>query len=220
MDQTKCRLHQENDAANHLETQPLAILSKPRLKISAGNLPFGIHYCWIIVGILASVQILAGSISLAAGILVPPLTDSQGGFGWSIGMVSLGLAAYYLFGAIFAPIAGWLGDRYGAKRMMQAGGALYAISMILLGFIQEFWQFFLVFGVMLSMTQSISMVPLMASVGGWFKRRLGLGTGTLWAAGGVGAAILAPLMAFLLENVGWQAHFGALGLQAGLSCCP
>ena len=152
----------------------MAILAKPSLKISAGKLPFGVHYCWIIVGILASVQILAGSISLAAGILVPPLTDSQGGFGWSIGTVSLGIATYYLFGAIFAPISGWLGDRYGAQRMMQAGGVLYGISMILLGFIQELWQFFLVFGVLLSMTQSISMVPLMASVSGWFRRRLGL----------------------------------------------
>ena len=135
---------------NQAETRPLAILTKPRLTISGGHLPFGIHYCWIIVGILASVQILAGSISLAAGILVPPLTNSETGFGWSIGTVSLGLATYYLFGAIFAPIAGWLGDRYGSRRMMVAGGVLYLISMILLGFIQELWQFFLVFGVLLS----------------------------------------------------------------------
>ena len=193
----------------------MAILSKSRWKISAGNLPFGAHYCWVIVGILASVQILATSISMAAGILVPPLTDSETGFGWSIGMVSLGLAAYYLFGAIFAPIAGWLGDRYGARRLMVAGGALYAISMILLGFVQELWQFFLVFGVMLSMTQAISMVPLMASIGGWFNRRLGLGTGILWAAGGVGTAILAPLTGFLLENVGWQATFWGIGVAGG-----
>ena len=193
----------------------MAILTKPRLTIRGGNLPFGVHYCWIIVGILASVQILAGSISLAAGILVPPLTNSETGFGWSIGTVSLGLAAYYLFGAIFAPIAGWLGDRYGARKLMVAGGALYAISMILLGFIQELWQFFLVFGVMLSMTQAISMVPLMASIGGWFTRRLGLGTGILWAAGGVGSAILAPLMAFLIENVGWQATFWSIGGAGG-----
>jgi len=193
----------------------LAILAKPRLTISRGNLPFGVHYCWIIVGILASVQILAGSISLAAGILVPPLTDGQGGFGWGIGTVSLGIATYYLFGAIFAPISGWLGDRYGARRMMQAGGALYAISMILLGFIQELWQFFLVFGVLLSMTQSISMVPLMASISGWFRRSLGLGTGILWAAGGVGSAIMAPLMGYLIENVGWQATFWSIGAFGG-----
>ncbi len=193
----------------------MALSAKPRFKLSARHLPGGFHYCWIIVGILASVQILAGSISLAAGILVPSLTDSQDGFGWDIWAVTLGLGAYYLFGAIFAPAAGWLGDRYGAQRMMMAGGVLYGASMILLGFIQEFWQFFLVYGVMLSMTQAISMVPLMASISGWFRTRLGLGTGILWAAGGLGSAIFAPLMGFLLENVGWPATFWSIGAAGG-----
>ncbi len=89
----------------------MALSAKPRFKLSARHLPGGFHYCWIIVGILASVQILAGSISLAAGILVPSLTDSQDGFGWDIWAVTLGLGAYYLFGAIFAPAAGWLETR-------------------------------------------------------------------------------------------------------------
>ena len=108
-----------------------------------------------------------------------------------------------------------LGNRYGAQRMMMAGGVLYGASMILLGFIQEFWQFFLVYGVMLSMTQAISMVPLMASISGWFRTRLGLGTGILWAAGGLGSAIFAPLMGFLLENVGWPATFWSIGAAGG-----
>ena len=193
----------------------MAIPATPRFRISAANLPFGVHYCWIVVGILACVQILAGSVGLAAGILVPPLTDGQGDFGWSIGTVGLVLASYYLFGAVFSPIAGWLGDRYGARKMLLAGGALFGISMALLGFIQELWQFFLVFGVMLSMTQAISMVPLMASIGGWFKRRLGLGTGILWAAGGLGSAMLAPLMGFLIESVGWQTTFWSIGAAGG-----
>ena len=98
---------------------------------------------------------------------------------------------------------------------MFAGAVLYGSSMILMGFVQELWQFFIVFGVMLSITQSISMVPLMASVSGWFRRRLGLGTGLLWAAGGVGTAIIAPLTGYLLENYGWQVTFWSLGIGWG-----
>ena len=185
------------------------------LNLSASRLPWGMHYSWVIVAILAIVQILATSISMAAGILVPPLTDADGQFGWSVGTIVMGLATYYLVGAMTAPIAGWLGDRYGARRMMFAGAVLYGSSMILMGFVQELWQFFIVFGVMLSITQSISMVPLMASVSGWFRRRLGLGTGLLWAAGGVGTAIIAPLTGYLLENYGWQVTFWSLGIGGG-----
>ena len=185
------------------------------LNLSASRLPWGLHYCWIIVAVLATVQILATSISMAAGILLPPLTDPDGRFGWSVGTIVMGLAAYYLVGAIFAPVSGWLGDRYGARRMMFAGAILYGVSMVLLGFVRELWQFFIVFGFLLSLTQSIAMVPLMASVSGWFRRRLGLGTGILWAAGGVGTAIIAPLTGYLLENYGWQMTFWSIGVIGG-----
>jgi len=182
------------------------------LNLSASRLPWGLHYCWIIVAVLATVQILATSISMAAGILLPPLTDPDGRFGWSVGTIVMGLAAYYMVGAIFAPVSGWLGDRYGARRMMFAGAILYGVSMGLLGFVRELWQFFIVFGFLLSLTQSIAMVPLMASVSGWFRRRLGLGTGILWAAGGLGTAIVAPLTGYLLENYGWQMTFWSIGV--------
>jgi MFS family permease len=138
------------------------------LNLSASRLPWGLHYTWVIVAILATVQILATSISMAAGILVPPLTDPDGRFGWSVGTIVMALATYYVVGAV-----------------------------------------------MLSLTQSISMVPLMASVSGWFRRRLGLGTGILWAAGGVGTAVIAPLTGYLLENYGWQITFWSLGIGGG-----
>jgi hypothetical protein len=55
----------------------------------------------------------------------------------------------------------------------------------------------------------------MASVSDWFRRRLGLGTGILWAAGGLGAALLAPLVGYLLDQLGWQGTFWGLGAGGG-----
>jgi sugar phosphate permease len=69
--------------------------------------------------------------------------------------------------------------------------------------------------VLLSLTQSICMVPLIAAVSGWFRRRLGLATGILWAAGGLGAAGLAPLVSVLLATLGWQGTFWSLGIIGG-----
>ena len=147
--------------------------------------------------------------------MVAPLNDPDGGFGWNMGLIGAAMAAYFLFGALASPVTGMLGDRYGARPMMFACGILYAASMILIGTVTHVWQFFLYFGVMLSITQSLAMVPLLASVNGWFKQRLGVATGLLWASGGIGAAVVAPSIANLLVSVGWQSTFTYIGLAGG-----
>src|SRR3989442_9715633 len=171
----------------------------------------GLHYGWIIVGILVVVQVIGSAISQSAGVMVAPLRDPHGAFGWGIGTVGALMAVYYVVGAVFAPISGWLGERYGARHLMLAGGLLYGSSMLLLGLVRQPWHFLLTFSVLLSLTQSICMVPLIAAVSGWFRRRLGLATGILWAAGGLGAAGLAPLVSVLLDTLGWQGTFWSLG---------
>jgi len=177
--------------------------------------PKGFHRAWIILAILALAQIVGQSISMAAGIMVAPLNDPDGMFGWNMGLIGAALATYYLCGALVAPITGMLGDRYGARPLMFACGILYGVSMILVGTVTEIWQFFLYFGVLLSVTQSLAMVPILASVNGWFKQRLGMATGLLWASGGVGAAAVAPGIAGLLDAFGWQTTFTVIGICGG-----
>ena len=173
------------------------------------------HYGWVIVGILAMVQIIDSSISMAAGVMVAPLNDQDGKFGWSLGAIGAAMAVYFVFGAIYAPISGWLGDRFGARRMMVVSSIMFAGSMFFLGTVSHIWQFVLAFGIMLSMTSSISFVTLVAAVGPWFRTRLGLGTGILWAAGGIGTAMVPPLVGYLLNTVGWRDTFWSIGAVGG-----
>ena len=193
----------------------MAISAISRWNLTPTKLPGGMHYAWVIVGILAMVQIIDSSISMAAGIMVAPLSDPEGNFGWSVGTIGAAMAVYYLVGAIYAPVSGWLSDRFGPRRVMLGCSIVFAGSMFFLGSISEFWQFVLAFGVMLSLTSSLAYVALMAAVSPWFRRRLGLGSGILWAAGGVGTAVIAPLMGYLLVNVGWQGTFWIIGGAGG-----
>ena len=196
----------------------MVVINKPQLKISASRLPWGIHYAWVNIAVLVVVQVFGASIFMVAGIMVPPLSDLEGEFRWNVGTIGAAIALYYFFGAVFAPLSGFLGDRFGVRRMMLAGIVCYGFGMTMLGFVREVWHFFLLYGVFLSLTQSISMVPLMASVSLWFRRHLGLGIGILWTASGLGSAFLAPLIGTLLESpVGWQGTFIIIG-SVGTGC--
>ena len=193
----------------------MANLTKPSWRLSPSTLPGGMHYAWVIVGILAIVQIVDSSISFAAGVMVAPLSDSEGPFGWSVGIIGVTMAVFFLTGAIYAPISGWLGDRYGPRRLMVACAILFAGSCFFLGSISHIWHFILAFGVMLSFTTSIAIVTLMAAISPWFRTRLGVASGLLWAAGGVGTALVPILMSYLLVNVGWQYTFWIIGGGGG-----
>ena len=181
---------------------------------TAGS-PSKLHYAWIIVAILSVAELIGSAMFLIEGIMVAPLNDPDGDFGWSIRSISVVIAFQYLVGAIFAPISGWLGDRYGPRKLIVACGLLYGGGMIFLGVTTELWHLFLAFGIMLAITGSISFVTLQAAVSPWFKLRLGLSIGILQAAGGVGAAIMAPVIATLLETVGWRNTFWSIGIVGG-----
>ena len=173
------------------------------------------HYAWVILGILAVIQIFGQSISMSAGIMVPELRADDGRFGWSAALIGAALAGYYLVGSLTSPFSGRFGDILGARKLLTAAGLLFGGSMILIGFITQVWQFFLVYSVLLALTSSITIVPLMAAINPWFRRRLGLAIGLMWAAGGLGAALLAPVYSLLLESFGWTNTFVIIGSVGG-----
>src|SRR3989442_12123495 len=82
----------------------------------------GLHYGWIIVGILVVVQVIGRAISQSAGGMVAPLRDPHGAFGWGIGTIGAPLGGYYLVGALFAPMSGGLGDGGGGRRPSLSAG--------------------------------------------------------------------------------------------------
>ena len=181
----------------------------------AAALPFRIHRAWVILGVLIVVQVIGQAISMSAGIMVPLLKDTEGAFGWNIFTISLALGLYYLVGSLMSPVAGMMGDRFGSRPIMFACGVLYLLSMMFVGIVSQAWHFFIAFGVFLAITQAFTFVPLQASIGGWFRRRLGLATGLLQGAGGIGSALLAPAVAALLDAVGWRDTFWTIAFVGG-----
>ena len=169
---------------------------KPSNLVIAGR---SVHYAWVIVAVAAVMRLFSSSFRSSSSILIPRLVDS---FGWSYGAVGLGFAIQWIVSGMFGPTAGWLGDRYGVRWTMRVGAVLFIVGMVLTGFMQNLWQFYLFFGIILSAAMGIFQVPLTAAVTLWFRKRLGTGMGLLQGSQGLGPLVAVPLMLLIIHLFG------------------
>ena len=158
-----------------------------------------LHYAWVIVAVAAAMRLTSSSFRTSSSILIPRLVDA---FGWSYGAVGLGFSLQWIVSGLFGPTAGYLGDRYGVRKVMTCGALLFVLGMVLTGRMSHLWQFYLFFGVILSASMGIFQVPLTAAVTLWFEKKLGLGIGLLQASQGIGPLIAVPLMLLIIDLFG------------------
>ena len=90
---------------------------------------------------------------------------------------------------------------------MMLGCTMFIGGMLLIGVVNQIWQFYLTFGVLLGVAQAVFLVPLIPSAMTWFRRHLGVGMGFLMAAWGLGPALTAPLMGLMIQQLGWRDTF-------------
>lgn len=171
------------------------------------------HYAWVIVTVIAVMQMVGTSVRMAFGVFIEPLEVS---FGWSQGTITLAYAITSVVTALASPFAGWFGDRFGARKSMTVGTALFLVGMVLTGFISQPWHLYLYFGVILGIAQAIFLVPLIPAAMHWFRRHLGVGMGLIMAAWGLGPALAAPVVGAMIQYMDWQRAFMALGVGSTL----
>jgi len=108
-------------------------------------------------------------------------------------------------GAIEGPIAGYLIDRLGPRKMLFAAAAMMGVGYILLSKVEGFVAFLVVYmGVIsLGFNAGVMHVP-MAAVNTWFARRRGLAMGILTACLGLGGAFIPPALSLGIQQLGWR----------------
>ena len=149
------------------------------------------------------------SIRMGFGVFIQPLEDQ---FDWSQNGIGFAYALSSIVSAAVSPITGNLGDRFGAKKSMIMGAAVFLLGMVLTAFVTQLWHFWLTYGVVLGIAQAIFLVPLIPAAMIWFRRHLGLAMGLIMASWGVGPALATPLIALSIDKLGWKMSFIVIGV--------
>lgn len=127
-------------------------------------------------------------------------------FGWGRGEISLALVISSGCAALSDPIVGRLVDRWGVRRILLPGLALFAVANALLAFLGgslvQLYATFLLLGVASAMCAG---VPYSKVIAGWFHERRGLALGIALGVGaGAGSALIPQITRPLIEIFGWR----------------
>ena len=171
------------------------------------------HYAWVVVGTGTMLRVTANFVSQAFAVILVVL---QQDFAWGVTAIVLAQVLRSVANALLSPAAGWVGDRYGARRSLLVAATLYVVGMLLLSTMDQLWQLYLYYSVLLGLAQALFAVNIPTTVAAWFKRKLGVAVGIQQSIGGMGASVTAPALALLISQTGWQVAFWIIPVVGGI----
>ena len=174
-----------------------------------------IHYGWVIVAIATTMLLVTSSVRFATAALVPYMSDPNSGFGWSYAAISFAFSLQWIVLAIMSPYVGWLGDRYGIRRLLLLGIFLFIAGMLLIGTMTHLWQFYLYFGLLLGIASAIFGILLVSGVTLWFRKYLGVALGAVWSFQAIGVIAHIFLIGAAFDQLGMKWVFWIPGLVGG-----
>jgi MFS family permease len=126
--------------------------------------------------------------------------------------ISLGYTLHLIAGTATAPLIGWLIDRFGARRVILAGTALFGsillTNKVFSASLSQFYLFLMILGVGL---HGVGPIPYGNVIAHWFDRHRGLALGLMMLGIGLGAIIVPSLAQQLIARFGWRNAYAILG---------
>jgi MFS family permease len=164
------------------------------------SLPF--YYGWFVVGLCFVTTLISAGVRSSPSVLIHPL---EAEFGWSRALIASAISMNLLLFGVAAPISGFLLDRFGPRKVMLGSLLLLIAGVSGTVAMTQFWQFFLVWGIIVGIGAGGVGSVLTATVGNrWFVARRGLALGILGSASSTGQLIFLPFFMAMIAYSGWR----------------
>ena len=122
--------------------------------------------------------------------------------------ISLVFTTVSIVSACFAPLLGYLLDRYPIRRVMLSGSVFVVVGFVLLSQVQDLVQFSLVAAIFLGFgIGTIGTTANTKLMVNWFNRRRGFALGIAIMGYSAAGTVMAPIALFMLNNLGWRTSY-------------
>lgn len=180
-------------------------------------LPPGVHYAWVVLGVMFFSALCAMGVRSAPGVIIVPL---QKEFGWSVSTISGAVSLNIILLGVLAPFMAGLMQTVGLKRTVMSCLSLLTVGVFLSMFMTQPWQLYLTWGLMVGVGASAGSIGLATAIANrWFATRRGMVVGIMTSASATGQLIFLPLLGAMAEWYGWQSVALTLGAAMAAVVC-
>jgi MFS family permease len=174
-------------------------------------------YGWVVLAAAFVIITMSIGTLFTLGVFLKPIEESMG---WSrSGIGAIGLFNWIVMGA-GGVVSGFVSDRVGTRRVVLVGAVLLGLGLVLSSHVQQVWQLYVTFGLLVGAGVSTFYVPLTVLAIKWFEGRRGMAAAVVSAGNGLGILALAPLTRWLISEFDWRVAFLVLGNLAWVVVLP
>jgi len=161
-----------------------------------------VHYAWVVAGVTFFTLLAAAGGRAAPGVMLLPLGNE---FQWSRATVSSIVSVNIFLYGLIGPFAAALYQSLGLRRSMLVAMTLVGAGYGLSALATHYWQFLLLWGVVVGVGSGMAATVLGAAVANrWFHERRGLVMGLLTASTATGQLVFLPWLASVVTRHGWR----------------
>jgi MFS family permease len=171
----------------------------------------GFFYGYIVVLAASLIMLVSWGTQYSFGVFFKPVLNE---FGWSRAVTSGAYSLNMIINGVFCFISGRLADRFGPRIVITVGACFIGLGYLLMLTVHSEWQYYLYYGILLSIGMGCMAVPLLSNVARWFTKGRGLASGIVVAGIGIGIIIMPQVANKLISTIDWRTSFLIIGIAA------
>jgi MFS family permease len=169
----------------------------------------GIFFGWYIVAASIAIILYTGGIANFGFTAIFGAIAAE--FNWSYAQIALASSLQGFEVGLLSPVVGMLIDRWGARRLIFAGGVITCLGFLLLTRVNSLGMYYMAFVIIAFGMSAVSGTALLTAVAQWFRRKAGLATGLVASGFGLGG-LLIPVVTKVIDLLKWRKAMLIFGL--------
>ncbi|MQF64817.1 MFS transporter [SAR202 cluster bacterium AC-409-J13_OGT_754m] len=156
---------------------------------------------WIVLAGIGNIAITGGLFVNGFQFYFEPIRKQ---FGWSRTLMSGAYSLARVEGGFLGPIGGYLVENIGPRTVVSIGFSIFALGFLMLSQTASAPMFYVSFLILSIGSGLASWTPVGATINNWFKKKRARALGCMMLGMGIGGVLISPVMALLINNVGWS----------------